>query len=183
MDFIFVFEYLLKEFQKEKIDFAIIGGFALQAYGMARATQDIDFLVLVNNRDKVKELMTKGGFNLLHESNDVLNFVGSKPALGRVDFLLAQRKYTNEMLTRATEKDVFDGKFKIKFIKIEDQIGLKVQSSSNDPTRYHQDMADIEELIKNNIKELDMSIIKEYFSIFNRVDEFDRIIKGAENVK
>ena len=46
MDFIFVFEYVLKEFQKENIDFAIIGGFALQAHGLARATQDIDFLVV-----------------------------------------------------------------------------------------------------------------------------------------
>ena len=97
-----------------------------------------------------------------------------------MDFLLAQRKYTHEMLRRAVEKDVFDGKFKIKFIKIEDQIGLKIQSSSNNPTRYHQDMADIEELIKNNASELDMNIIKEYFLIFNRVDEFDKIIKGPK---
>ena len=178
MDFTSVFEYLFKEFQKEKVDFAIIGGFALQAYGLARTTQDIDFLVLVDNKDKVKDIMTKGEFNLLHESNDVLSFVGSRPVLGRVDFLLAQRKYTNEMLKRAVEKNVFDGQFKVKFIKIEDQIGLKVQASSNDPTRYHQDMADVEELIKNNQSVLDMNIIKEYFSIFNRVDEFDKIIQG-----
>ncbi|MBI3589884.1 MAG: nucleotidyltransferase [Candidatus Melainabacteria bacterium] len=183
MDFVFVFEYLFKEFQKENIDFAIIGGIALQAYGLARATQDIDLLVLVDNKDKVKEIMTKGGFSLLHESNDVLNFVGGRPALGRVDFLLAQRKYAFEMLKRAVEKNVLDGKFKVKLVKVEDQIGLKVQSSSNDQTRYHQDMADIEELIKNNASELDMNIIKEYFSIFNRIEELDKIIKGTKHVK
>ena len=182
MDFVKVFEYLLKEFQKENIDFAIIGGFALQAYGLARATQDIDLLVLVDNKDKVKEIMIKGVLNLLHESNDVLNFIGSKPALGRVDFLLAQRKYTHEMLKRAAEKDVFEGKFKVKFIKVEDQIGLKVQSSSNDPERYHQDMADVKELIKNNDSKLDMNIIKEYFSIFNRMEELDKILQGAKHV-
>ena len=176
MDFAFVFEYIVKEFKEEEINFAIIGGLALQSYGITRTTQDIDFLILAENKEKIKELMIKGGFNLLYESNDILNFVGNKPSLGRVDFLLAQRKYTFAMLKRAQEKDFLNGKLKAKFIKIEDQIGLKIQSSSNDPSRYYQDMADVENLIKNNVNTLDKELIREYFTLFNRETEFDKIL-------
>ncbi len=182
MDFEYVFNFLIDKFQKEKIDFAIIGGFALQAHGITRTTQDIDFLILVHDREKVKELMENGGFKLLYESNDVLNYIGKDLKLGRVDFLLAQRKYTIGMLSRAVEKEILTGKFNVKFIKIEDQIGLKVQSSSNDPSRYYQDMADIEMLIKNNISRLDLSIIREYFKIFDKEYELDKIV-GKINAK
>ncbi len=54
------------------------------------------------------------------------------------------------MLKRAKYKKIFD--FNIKVLNAEDLIGLKVQSSSNDKQRYFQDMADIQELIKQNYK-------------------------------
>ena len=183
MNFLSVFELVIKEFQKQNIDLALIGGLALQQFGVMRATDDIDFLVLVSDKDKVKKVMESLNYELKHESLDVLNFFSKTSAFDRIDFLIAHRKYTLAMLQRAVLKEVLGGKSSIKFLKAEDQIGLKVQSSSNDPTRYYQDMADIEELIKNNISGLDMNIIKEYFLVFDRVDEFDKIIKSGENVK
>jgi len=163
MDFIQVFKFLLENFQLQNIDFAIIGGLALQAAGITRTTRDIDLLILSQDKNKVKAIMLKAGYELLHKSEDILNFYSKKIELGRVDFLLAHRKYTLAMLKRAEEKEIFAGKFKIKVIKVEDQIGLKVQSSSNDPKRMHQDMADIEQLIINNYPKLDIDLLRELF--------------------
>ena len=87
------------------------------------------------------------------------------------------------MLHRAEEKPVFQGKVSIKVLKVEDQIGLKIQSSSNDPKRYHQDMADIRLLIENNYEKLDMKIMNEYFTLFNRQNELEDIKKEIKNVK
>lgn len=165
MDFISVFNFLLETFQCKNIDFALIGGFALQSVGITRTTGDIDLLILSQDSKKVKDIMIKHGYELIHESKDVLNFYSERMELGRVDFLLAHRKYAIAMLKRAEKKYVFGGKFKIKVLKVEDQIGLKVQSSSNDPKRLHQDMADIELLIKNNYPKLDIALLKDSFQL------------------
>ena len=178
MNFLSTFELVIKEFQNKNIDFAVIGGLALHEFGVSRATNDIDFLVLISDKDKVKKIMTGLNYELRHESIDVMNFFNKDSGFDRIDFLIANRKYALEMLQRAVFKETFAGKSKIKFLKAEDQIGLKVQSSTNDPERYHQDMADIEKLIEYNCKSLDISIIKEYFKIFKREKELDEILKG-----
>ena len=183
MNFLSTFESVIKEFQKQNIDFAVIGGLALQQFGVMRSTNDIDFLVLISDKDKVKKLMDNLNYELKHESVDVLNFFNKHSSFDRIDFLIAHRKYSLAMLERAVIKEVIGGKFSVKFLKAEDQIGLKVQSSKNDSARYHQDMADIKALINANYNKLDMALVKEYFSLFNRELELENLTQEIENVK
>lgn len=180
MNLLLTFELVIKEFQKQSIDFAVIGGLALQQFGVNRTTDDIDFLILVSDKDKVNEVMIKLGYELKHESTDILNFFSKDSTFDRIDFLIAHRQYALAMLERAVLREVLGGKCKIKFLKAEDQIGLKVQSSTNDPERYHQDLADIEKLIEYNYDSLDMNIIREYFKIFNREEELNMILKRVK---
>jgi predicted RNase H-like HicB family nuclease len=44
---------LIRFFAREEIDFALIGAFALKAYGYVRATQDVDFLVKGKDQEKI----------------------------------------------------------------------------------------------------------------------------------
>jgi len=183
MDFLLVFEFLITTLKRQEIDFALIGGFALQVVGITRTTRDIDLVILAKDVQKIKDIMLKAGYELIHESGDVLNFAGKKFELGRVDFLLAHRKYALAMLERANEKSVLEGRFKIKVIRMEDLIGLKLQASINDPNRLRQDMADIEQLIRNNHSKLDMSLVKEYFQLFDREQDLQDIIKEIKNAQ
>lgn len=183
MDFILVFKFLIETFKREDINFTLIGGFALQAAGITRTTRDIDLLVLAEDSEKIKNIMLKHGYGLMYESEDVLNFIGKRLELGRIDFLLAHRKYAIAMLKKAEEKPVLDGKFKIKVLRIEDLIGLKIQSSANDPRRMKQDRVDIEALIRDNYSSLDMDLLKEYFALFEREKELDKIVKEIKNAK
>lgn len=183
MDFISVFKRVIENFELEKIDFAVVGGFALHTAGITRTTKDIDLMILASDLEKTKKIIISCGYELLHESNDVLNFTGKTFELGRIDFLLAHRKYMLAMLAKAKKKDLLDGRFKIKVLNIEDLIGLKIQSSSNDKNRYEQDMADIKTLIKLHFDKLDMSLVKEYFSLFKRENELAIIINEVKNVK
>ncbi len=180
MNFEAVFKLLFENFGKAKIDFALIGGFALRASGYARATQDIDFLINQEDARKVKALLLSFGYELLHESEDVLNFASQLGELGRVDFLLAHRRYAKAMLSRAVPQMVFDGKFEIKVISLEDQIGLKVQSSANNPKRYLQDVADIEQVIRLHRNKLDLNLLREYFSLFNRESELEQLLERTK---
>ena len=177
MDFVRVFKFLIEKFKQKKIDFALIGGFALYSAGINRATQDIDMLIPKEKAEEVKKLMVVQGYKLLYESEDVLNFISSDSKLGRVDFVYAYRKYACEMLRRASPKEILKSRFKVKIVRIEDLIGLKIQSSSNDSRRYHQDMNDIESLIENNYSALNMKLVKEYFDLFDREKELTAILK------
>jgi hypothetical protein len=181
MNFESVFELLLTQFKKYQINFALIGGFAMHVAGYTRATGDIDFLAAKEDMPKVKKIMLAYGYQPIHESEDVTNFSGTMAALGQVDFLHAHRKYARRMLETAKEADILNGKFRMKVLCVEDLIGLKVQSSSNDSTRYHQDMSDIEFLMKANSKNLDIPKIREYFRLFDREMELDKILKEAQS--
>jgi len=50
-------------------------------------------------------------------------------------------------------------------------IGLKVQSSSNDPERKHKDMADIDEIVRQRAASLEWPLIEDYFRLFGREPE------------
>ena len=177
MDFESVFAMLIDRFQKEEICFALMGGFAMHACGYSRSTEDIDMLVLNEDMPKVKKIMGDLGYESLHESGDVSNFKGKLRELGRVDFLHAHRHYTKNMLQRAKGCCIFNGKRTVKVLLPEDIIGLKVQSSANDPDRHHRDMADIEALMRCNAGQLDLNLIREYFALFAREDELNAILK------
>lgn len=175
MNFKKVFELLIPEFQKNKVDFALIGAHALHFSGVTRTTTDIDFMVLLSRSDLVDQIMKKNLYSTLHKTDNVANYASEFAELGQVDFLYAHRKYALEILKRAESREIFE--FKVKVIQPEDFIGLKVQSSSNDPQRYHGDMSDIEKVIKINRDTLDLSIVREYFRLFEREKELDEILE------
>ena len=123
------------------------------------------------------------GYELVNESEDILNFVDKMRELGKVDFLLAHRQYAKKMLERAEECDILDRKFRVKSVTPEDLIGLKVQASVNDPTRYNQDMADIETLLRICREQLNMDRISEYFKLFEKEDDLKKLLKKIEHAK
>lgn len=178
MDFISVLEFLLTQLRKESVDFAFIGGFALQAAGISRSTGDIDFLVPSQDAEKIRKIMALKGYKLLHESPDVLNFLGESSALGRVDFLLAHRKYALAMLARANHKKVLDA-MDVKVVRPEDLIGLKVQAVANTPERRDKDFGDVRELLKMHRATLDLELIREYFRIFGMEPDLDKLLQGT----
>ncbi len=170
-------------FQKYRIRYALIGGFALHAAGYTRATQDIDILVRKEDGAKVKRIMESFGYKAVHESEDVSNYVGKIKPLGQVDFIHAHRQYARQMLEQAKDAEILNRRFKVKVVRPEDIIGLKVQSSSNQPERYHQDMADIEHLIRANRDQLEMNLLREYFDLFDRGRELNDILERFDDAR
>ncbi|HID31182.1 MAG TPA: hypothetical protein EYP19_14455 [Desulfobacterales bacterium] len=66
MKFSEVFRLLIGFFEKERVDYALIGAFALQAYGYVRATRDVDFLIRTENKDKIVQYLES---SLAYETN------------------------------------------------------------------------------------------------------------------
>lgn len=148
-----------KSLQAANIEFALIGGFALVAHGVVRATVDIDFLVDGNKKKEAKECLVRAGFNVAFESEEVLQLSGK----GQLDLLFANRPASRRML----ENSKIMGSFPVKVVSAEDIIGLKIQAYSNDPKREFQDKADIQALMEKNAN-LDYNLIRSYADLFDQ---------------
>jgi hypothetical protein len=175
MDFKTVTENLLSAFEAEEIRYALIGGFAMGAWGVARSTVDMDFLIHKHDLQKVHSILTKMGYKCRYQTENVSQFVSPLKIFGEIDFLHAFREISLGMLQRAEDRKIFNETMTIKVLKVEDLIGLKVQAIANDPSRKPIDLPDIESLMKTYGSTIDWSLIEEYFALFDLNDLFSEL--------
>jgi hypothetical protein len=166
MDFKLVTEKLSTAFSQNKVQYALIGGYAVSLWGLPRATVDLDFLVRRDDMGKVREIAESLGYYCIHTSENVTQFDALDNALGEVDFLHAFRPASLAMLERAELKIVFNGQQPVPVILPEDLIGLKVQAIANKPSRMAIDKADIEGLMQIYGDQLDWQRVGDYFALF-----------------
>jgi len=181
MNFELVLENLIPEFEKNRIRYALIGGFALGAWGIPRATMDLDFLIHKKDLNKLDEILTKMGYKLRFRSENVSQYKSNKKDLGSLDFLHAFREISLKMLARAEFKDVRRGKLSIKVARPEDIIGLKIQAMANDPRRKLKELADIEAILRLYKRKINWKLIQEYFQLFKLEDEFKFLMQVLKN--
>lgn len=155
--------------QQAKVAHALIGGFALAAYGQHRATADIDLLADGTKKEIIKTELIKKGFVLKHESGEVLQFTG----LGFLDVLLANRPLSQQMLKHAELNEELN----IYILKPEDIIGLKIQAYKNDVSRELQDKADIQKLLA--LPKIDLVEVKKYADLFGEWTVIEKL-QGAK---
>ena len=177
-----VIKTLIARFHQKKIDFVLSGGLALSTMGIFRFTKDIDFLVHEESKETIHEIMTGLGYEKQDfSSEEIISYLSSLKVFGQVDFLVARRKYTKTMMTRARINPIFDGEFEVKTLLPEDLIGLKIQAISNDPeNRYVVDAPDIQRLLALHHDKMDMELVREYFRLFNKEDLLDEWFEETE---
>jgi hypothetical protein len=122
----------------------------------------------------VDQIVRTRGYECLHRTEEVANYASTDRAKGRIDFLFARRPHGRAMLARAQEHPILGESVRV--VDAADLIGLKVQSSSNDPSRRHRDLADIERLLR--AAEPDLGRVREYFRLFDREKELDALLAG-----
>ena len=128
---------------------ALIGGLAVAAHSVVRATQDVDFLLEAEAADTVHEALTRLGYQCIHRSVDAANYIRGTEGL---DLLYAHRPRARRLLAQASERDTPMGRLRV--ISVEGLIGFKLQGYVNDPTRT-RDLDDIRALMKIHLSSLD----------------------------
>jgi len=161
---------LVAEFEKNDVRYAIIGGFAIGALGIPRSTIDLYFLVPTEALHRVDAIMLAMGYKKVFFSENASQYVSPSAEMGEVDFLHAFRPISIRMLAEAETVPVFGKDAKVKVLKAEDIIALKLQSINNNPARLAKDNSDIEELMK--CRKLDWGILKTYFELFGMGKRF-----------
>ncbi len=167
MDFEQVLRSVLAAFAKEKIRYAAIGGFALGALGVPRATSDFDILVHRDDLDRLDQTLVALGYRREIRMENVSHYRHPQASWGGIDVLHAFRKPSLAMLERAQSRPVFGQSQHIMVLQPEDIIGLKVQAMANNPIRRPQDQADIEAVMTRHGRQLDWDRIQEYYEVFD----------------
>jgi len=154
----------LSMFARNGTEPALIGGLAVVAHQVVRATKDVDFLVETEAADKIHSALLDLGYQCLYRSQDAANYVRGAEGL---DLLYAHRPLARRLLRQASERETPMGRLRV--ISVEGLIGFKLQGFVNDATRT-RDLDDIRALLKLHQAALNMDELREYFALFNRPD-------------
>ena len=174
MDFARVLRLVVQFFDGEGIAFAIIGAFALQAYGLNRFTSDLDFVTDFQAQSKLIPFLEKLGYETLHVSSGYSNHLHADPAMGRLDFVYVGGDTSRQLLGSARRLHVLSGT-PVAVPKAEHLAAMK-----NDPERAYQEMADIQFLLR--LPEINEEEVKEYFEkqgLLDRYYEIKKVLKTA----
>jgi hypothetical protein len=153
------FQSILKELNKLKVDYLVVGGLAVNFHGVPRMTYDIDIMILLEaeNVSKLVAKLTKWGYrpkipiNPIDLADEVkrnswiqekgmkaLNFYSETLPIGEIDIVFDSPIPYRELKSRAIMIEL-EGE-KIPTISIHDLIKLKQKSGRK------QDIADVEYL-------------------------------------
>jgi hypothetical protein len=176
MDFKMVLKSLIDGFDKDGIQYALLGGFALGLWGRARMTADLDFLVRRVDCDRVDVLMKNLGYECVSLSENFGHYSSALKIFGFVDFLYASRPSSLDMLNKALVRAAYDGELQIKVLSREGIIAFKLQAILNNPSRESKDMMDIRELLSIDDGSIDWSEIERYGRLLG-MDDIVRNLK------
>ncbi len=153
---------------------ALIGGLALAAHRVVRATRDVDFLADRADADRLHESLLALGYQCIHRSEDAANYVRDDEGL---DLLYAHRPASLRLLSEAQERETPMGRLRV--ISAEGLIGFKLQALVNDPARG-RDLDDIRALLRARHDALNMREVRDYFILFDRTELLDELLAEIE---
>jgi hypothetical protein len=108
LDFSKVIRAVAPFFVREGFAYAVIGAFGLHAYGLTRATSDLDFVTDVQAQAKPVSFLADPGYETLHLSSGYSNHLYSDPAMGRPDFVYVTKDTSRQVLGSAKRLLVLD---------------------------------------------------------------------------
>lgn len=154
---------------------ALIGGLALAAHRVVRATQDVDFLVDADDADTLHAMLTGLGYSCVHRSADAANYRRGNEGF---DLLYAHRPAARRLLTEAEVHATPMGHLRV--VSAEGLIGFKLQGFVNDPRRT-RDLDDIRSLLRANRGALDLSEVRRYFDLFGKASLLDSLLGECDD--
>jgi hypothetical protein len=161
VDFGRVIETLAEFFEREKLPYAVIGAFGLHAYGLTRATTDVDFVTDRAAQPRLVAFLEARGYETLYASDGYSNHMHPDPTFGRVDLVYVSGETGRRLFEGATSRSLIPGR-RVPVPRPEHLAALKVHAIKNDPERRHQELADIRFLM--GLPGVDRKAVRDYFA-------------------
>jgi hypothetical protein len=157
--------------QRNRRDHALIGAFALYAYGYVRATRDIDFVVRLSDREPIQKFLVSLGFETTYSSDAFSNHL--HPVGGvRLDLMYVDSVTADQIFTAATTRAVFQG-VSLPVVCPEHLLAMKLFSASNNAERRLKDLGDAAEVVRRTA--LDREMVLGYCKKYGMEAYFEEI--------
>ena len=169
MDFGKILGALVTFLEREGFRFAAIGAFGLHAYGLSRATLDLDLATEEAAQPQLVAFLESLGYETLHRSPGYSNHLHPQPDLGRVDFVYVSGE-TSRLLFGDGGTVLRLGGRNVPVPRPEHLAAMKIHAMKNDPSRTLQEMADIQFLLR--LPEIDYEEVRGYFERSGLLDRY-----------
>lgn len=161
-------------FKREKIEYAVIGAFALSGYGYIRATQDIDFITRLAYQGKICNYLEKLGFETTHRSEAFSNHVHPVGEM-RIDFMYVEGSTADTILADSKNALVLK-EVALPVVSADHLIALKLFAAQSNPERKFKELSDIKEIISRAA--VNKEKIHEYFAKYGFTEYYEEIAKS-----
>lgn len=158
--------------------YALAEAFAMHAYGISRATSDLDLVVETDARREMVAFLESLGYETLHASAGYSTHLHALPTLGRIDCIYVGGETADQLFGGAKEMGALQG-IKVRVPRPEHLCAMKVLAMKNDPSRALQEMADIQRLLE--LPEIDEGEVRGYFERHGLIEAFHEIKKRSES--
>lgn len=141
-----VFETVSRRLPAAGVACVMIGGHAVNHYGVSRATLDIDFMIAAEDDGTVRQVMLDAGFSNI-AGHDNVTFYNRPGSPLRVDFLKVDRATMDSLLANATEVEYFE-RHRLAVPRLHDLLAMKIFAlAQGGARREEKDFADIVNLV------------------------------------
>lgn len=172
MDFGRVLSTMVAFFEREGFRFAAVGAFGLHAYGLSRATLDLDLATESRAQPKLIAFLESIGYETLHRSEGYSNHLHPYPDLGRIDFVYVSGDTSQILLAEGGTMLRLGGQ-SVPVPRPEHLAAMKIHAMKNDPSRTLQEMADIQFLLR--LPNIDEEEIRTYFDRSGLLERYHEI--------
>ncbi|MEO8035514.1 MAG: hypothetical protein ABI837_13845 [Acidobacteriota bacterium] len=175
MQFDEVLQSFLEFFDREGIRHAVIGGLAMQAWGHARFTKDIDMVVARSNQPRVLEFARSLGYETLYVSTGYSNHLHSDRAFGRIDFMYPDDDTARKLFDSASFRPVI-GALSAPVASPEHLAMMKGLAMKQNPARALFEGEDVRQLL--SLPGIDRQVVRDYFARIGMLEMLDVIEKA-----
>lgn len=172
MDFVRAFDRVAGFLEGRGVSLAVVGGLGLHAYGITRATFDLDVVTEAAAQSGLIAFLEGDGYETLHRSLFYSNHLHRDPSGGRLDFIYVD-PVTGRRLFEACRPLLELGARRALVPRPEHLVAMKVQAMRNDPSRALQDLADVLSLLR--LPAVDLDEARGYFDRAGLQEEWDEV--------
>jgi hypothetical protein len=170
-----IFETVTSFLEENRINYAVIGGFALYGFGYVRATRDIDFVVRFEDQPTLVNFLLSLGFETIQCSSAFSNHVHPIGGL-QVDLMYVAGGTADQIFSSVQKRIIFKNK-KFPVVSAEHLIAMKLFAASNSPDRLLKDLADIKEILSN--AEVDKDTVEKLFKKY-KMEKYYGFVTGND---
>jgi predicted nucleotidyltransferase len=171
------FATIHEEAVRRKLRFLVIGGLAVNHYGYARETADLDFFISRDDRAGWMKLLHDFGYTSHNDGGNFIQFNPPAQNAWPVDLMLVQEKTFSPILEASQAADLFGVRTHVP--SLEHLLALKLHALKNTRmSRFLKDFLDVEYLIRLNRLDIQSKNIRELFEKYGTPDLYEKVSRS-----